>query len=82
MYINCVAERDLNAQPATDRTKPNVRIKIMSLRNLASNVRSSWDRYQSFRSSIRELRSLDDRQLADIGVDRTRITEVARASVF
>jgi Domain of unknown function (DUF1127). len=53
----------------------------MSLRNFASTVRSSWGRYQSFRSSVRELRALDDRQLADIGVERTRIAEVARASI-
>lgn len=53
----------------------------MSLRNFASTVRSSWDRYQSFRSSVRELRALDDRQLADIGVERTRIAHVARAAI-
>jgi uncharacterized protein YjiS (DUF1127 family) len=53
----------------------------MSLRNIASNVRTSWDRYQSYRISVRELRSLDDRQLADIGVERGRINEVARAFV-
>jgi uncharacterized protein YjiS (DUF1127 family) len=54
----------------------------MSLRNAASTLRSSWDRYQSFRASVRELSALDDRQLADIGVERTRISAVARASVF
>lgn len=54
----------------------------MAISNVATSLRSSWNRFQSyrtFRSSVRELDSLDDRQLADIGLERSRIPEVARS---
>jgi uncharacterized protein YjiS (DUF1127 family) len=56
----------------TDRTK------TMTLLNLASSLSSSLKRYSSYRTAVRQLESLDDRQLADIGVSRSRIPELAR----
>jgi uncharacterized protein YjiS (DUF1127 family) len=52
----------------------------MTILNLASSVTSSWKRFNSYRTAIRQLESLDDRQLADIGVSRSRIPELARGA--
>jgi uncharacterized protein YjiS (DUF1127 family) len=52
----------------------------MTLLNLASSVTSSWKRFNSYRSAVRQLESLDDRQLSDIGVSRSRIAELARGA--
>lgn len=50
----------------------------MSLTRIASEVRTSWDRYRTYRDAVRQLAALDDRQLQDIGVERGRISEVVR----
>jgi len=52
----------------------------MTLLNLASSVTSSWKRFNSYRAAVRQLESLDDRQLSDIGVSRSRIPELARGA--
>jgi uncharacterized protein YjiS (DUF1127 family) len=52
----------------------------MTLSSLASTVTSSWTRFNSYRTAVRQLESLDDRQLADIGVSRSRIAELARGA--
>ena len=52
----------------------------MTLLNIASSVTSSWKRFNSYRSAVRQLESLDDRQLADIVVSRSRIAELARGA--
>ncbi len=52
----------------------------MSIFNIASTVSSSFKRFSTYRSAIRQLESLDDRQLADIGVSRSRIPELARGA--
>jgi uncharacterized protein YjiS (DUF1127 family) len=62
-------------------TRPFPRYSIMALSSFASTVRSSWERYRTYRTSVRELGALDDRQLADIGIDRSKIREVARRSI-
>jgi uncharacterized protein YjiS (DUF1127 family) len=52
----------------------------MTLQNIASSVTSSWKRFSTYRAAVRQLESLDDRQLADIGVSRSRIAELARGA--
>ena len=52
----------------------------MSILNLASSVSSTWKRFNTYRAAVRQLESLDDRQLADIGVQRSRIPELARGA--
>ena len=44
----------------------------MSFARIASEFRTSWDRYRTYREAVRQLSSLDDRQLQDIGVERGR----------
>ncbi|MBT9292093.1 DUF1127 domain-containing protein [Prosthecodimorpha staleyi] len=50
----------------------------MSLSRFASNIRTSLERYHSYREAVRQLAALDDRQLQDIGVERGRIQEIVR----
>ncbi len=50
----------------------------MSIARLATEVRSSFGRYLAYREAIRQLSSLDDHQLQDIGVDRGRIQDLVR----
>lgn len=52
----------------------------MSILGFASTVHSSWTRYSAYRKAVRQLESLDDRQLADIGVSRSRIEDLARGA--
>jgi uncharacterized protein YjiS (DUF1127 family) len=50
----------------------------MTIVRIASEVRDSWDRFRSRRVAVRQLSELDDRQLADIGVERGRIDDAVR----
>jgi uncharacterized protein YjiS (DUF1127 family) len=43
------------------------------------NIRQKLNQFASYRRTVRELRTLDAHQLADIGISRGEIAAVARA---
>jgi|GEM_PF-2443368 len=45
---------------------------------LVARLRQRWAAYQTYRATLDELRSLDDRELNDIGVSRWDIRRIAR----
>ena len=53
----------------------------MMIYEFATQLRSSLERYRNYRRAVRELSALDDRQLCDIGLVRSRIEEVARGAL-
>lgn len=53
----------------------------MSIPQIAFSVVRSWVKYRNYRQTVSELRSLDDRELADLGIGRSDITRLAREAV-
>lgn len=47
-----------------------------------SNLRSSIQRWSRIRTTINELEGMTDRELADVGITRWQIKDVARSSVL
>lgn len=45
-------------------------------------VRKAISDYRLYRRTLEELQSLSDRELADLGVSRLSLTDVARSSVY
>lgn len=41
-------------------------------------LQARFDEYQRYRQTVRELESLTDRELEDIGIHRSQIREIAR----
>ncbi len=50
----------------------------MSLPHIIYMLGQRWLKFRSYRETISELRSLDDRELADLGIGRSDITRLAR----
>ena len=53
----------------------------MSLPHIAYTLASRWLKFRSYRETVAELRALDDRELADLGIGRSDITRLAREAV-
>jgi uncharacterized protein YjiS (DUF1127 family) len=53
----------------------------MSLPHIAYSLAQRWVKFRSYRETLTELRSLDDRELADLGIGRSDITRLAREAV-
>lgn len=52
----------------------------MILSNVIGAAIASWKRWQSYAETVRQLQSLDDRELDDLGISRCEIESVARAA--
>ena len=48
----------------------------------AARVSRVWERFRTYRATLADLRSLTDRQLADVGLTRGKIKETARRAVY
>lgn len=55
---------------------------ISRLRAGYESVQASWARYQEYTRTYEELDSLDNRELADIGISRAQISDLAREHVY
>ncbi|MFO1142108.1 MAG: DUF1127 domain-containing protein [Amaricoccus sp.] len=49
---------------------------------LWGRVRKALDDYRLYRATVTELDALNDRELADLGISRLSIRDIARASVY
>ena len=45
------------------------------------DIRKTIRRWAAYQQTVRELNALDNRQLSDLGINRTEITRVARDHV-
>ncbi|NIZ14106.1 DUF1127 domain-containing protein [Phaeobacter sp. HF9A] len=55
---------------------------VARLRGLVDNSRNSWDLYKEYKRTYGELDALSDRDLADIGIRRCDIADLARSHVY
>lgn len=45
-------------------------------------ARDAVARYRTYRETVSELRALNDRELADLGIVRANVRDVARSAVY
>lgn len=48
---------------------------------LMNDLRAGWTRYKLYNRTLREMRALSDRELADLGLTRGELRHVARRAV-
>ena len=49
---------------------------------LIARLRQAWSDYRQYSSTVAELQLLSDRELADLGIHRSSISEIAHKSVY
>ncbi len=47
-----------------------------------ARLRKAWADYRLYRETLVELRALSDRDLADLGISRHALTDIARDAVY
>lgn len=47
-----------------------------------AELHQAWTRFKSYRDTLAELDAMSDRDLADIGISRLSIREIAREAVY
>lgn len=50
------------------------------MKTIIQNIRAKLAEYSRYSATVRELQALSDRELADLGISRHSIREVARAA--
>lgn len=49
---------------------------------VSARVSQAWERFQAYRATLADVRSLTDRQLDDVGLTRATLKETARRAVY
>ncbi len=55
---------------------------LAPVRNPFEAIKLRYDTYRVYRTTVKELSSLSDRGLADLGLSRSMIRSVARAAAY
>jgi uncharacterized protein YjiS (DUF1127 family) len=77
MAAQAITSQDINA--LTGRSYPAVESGAPSLLELLRRVATRYETYRRYRRTAFELSGLSDHVLADIGIGRHQIGEIARA---
>ena len=76
MAAQVITSRDINA--LTGRTYPGSGSRVPSLTAVLRRLLTRYEQYRQYRDTVAELGRLSDHVLADIGIGRHRIGEIAR----
>ena len=52
-----------------------------NLETRTGSLRAAWKNFRDYRSTLAELQDLTDRQLADVGMERDALKQVARRAI-
>jgi uncharacterized protein YjiS (DUF1127 family) len=77
MAAQAITAQDINA--LTGRTYPELESGVPSLLALLRRLRTWYQQSRRYRETVSELGKLSDHLLADIGIGRHQIREIARA---
>ena len=77
MAAQAITSQDINA--LTGRTYPVLESGVSSLLALGRRLAAWYERNRNYRATVFELGRLSDRVLADVGIGRHEIGEVARS---
>ena len=77
MAAQAITSQDINA--LTGRTYPAIESGVPSLLELLQRLATRYATYRRYRQTVFQLSGLSDRVLADIGIGRHQIREMARA---
>jgi uncharacterized protein YjiS (DUF1127 family) len=78
MAAHAITSHDINA--LTGRTYPELEPRGSSLRALLRQLAVWYEGYRRYRETVAELSRLSDYVLADIGIGRHQIHEIAQAT--